>query len=73
MDPQQTWGEMLDAFAAGDLEAAAVAAEVLMDWLKRGGFPPQPLTRVLSDDWDRLICEFICGQVFEAFQNQEIE
>lgn len=73
MDPQTTWGEMLDAVAAGDVDAATEAAEALMNWLTRGGFPPQPLTRVLSDDWDRKICEFVCGEILAASRNQEIE
>ena len=73
MDPQMTWGDMLDALAAGDVDAAIEAAEALMDWLARGGFPPQPLTRVLSDDWDRKVCRFVCGEILKASRNQEVE
>lgn len=73
MDPQATWGEMIDALATGDFEAAADAAEVLTDWLKRGGFPPQSLSRGLPADWDRSVCLFVCGQVLANFRNQEMK
>jgi len=72
MDPQTTWEEMLEALAAEDFDAASEAAAALDRWLQRGGFPPQPLTRVLSDYWNRKICQFVCGQVFEAICNREI-
>jgi len=72
MDPQTTWGEMLDAVTAGDVDAASEAAEALMNWLTRGGIPPQPLTRVLTDDWDRMICQFVCGKVLVTSDKQEI-
>lgn len=73
MDPQTTWGEMLDAIAAGDFDAASESAEALLNWLRSGGFPPQPLTRVLSDDWDRTICLFVCGQVLAACPTQKVD
>ena len=73
MDPQATWGEMLDALADGEFDAASEAADTLMDWLRRGGFPPQPLTRVLSDDWHRIVCQFVCEQVLKASTKQGID
>ena len=73
MDPQTTWGEMLDALADGESDAAIEAAVALMDWLRRGGFPPQPLTRVLTDKWDRKVCQFVCEQVLKASPKQEID
>lgn len=72
MDPQTTWGEMLDAVSDGDFESASEAAEALLNWLRRGGFPPQPLTRVLTDDWDRMICQFVCGKVLATSGKKEI-
>ncbi len=71
MDPQLTWEDMLDALAAYDFTTASEAAESLMEWLRRGGFPPQPLTRVLSDDWDREICQFVCERIQREIQNEE--
>ena len=73
MDPQTTWGEMLDALADGESDAAIEAAEALMDWLIRGGFPPRPLTRVLTDTWDRKVCQFVCEQVLKVCPKQEID
>lgn len=63
MDPQATWEEMLDAIAADNIETAQEYANNLLNWLYQGGFPPQPLTRVLPEQWDRMICWFICRKV----------
>lgn len=52
MDPNQAYEDWLQACAANDKEAALEAAEALLDWLERGGFPPRT--------WlDRHKCEFI--------------
>lgn len=64
---------MIDALADGETDAASESAEALLDWLRRGGFSPQPLTRVLSYDWGRMICQFVCGQVLTASRKQEID
>lgn len=71
MDPQATWNEMLNAMVEGDFEEAGVKADDLTAWLDRGGFPPQPLTRVLSDVWDTMICRFVCRMVLEHAANSE--
>lgn len=63
MDPQTTWEEMLDAISEGVFPEAKHRADALLDWLEKGGFPPQPLTRVLSDDWDRMVCRYVCQKV----------
>jgi len=69
MDPQASWNEMLEAISANDMFEAGLRAEGLMDWLDRGGFPPQPLSRVLPVDWDRMICRYVCQKVRQTAQN----
>ena len=63
MDPQAAWNEMLEAVAGNDLFEAELRAEALIDWLDRGGFAPQTVSRVLPDEWDRLICRYLCRKV----------
>ena len=66
MDPQATWNEMLDAIAESNMLDAELRAEALLDWIDRGGFVPQTLTRVLPDEWDRLICRYLCRKILIA-------
>ena len=66
MDPQSTWNEMLDAISEKNLFEAELRAESLLDWIDRGGFAPQTLARVLPDEWDRLICRYLCRKVLLA-------
>lgn len=66
MDPQAAWNEMLDAISERNLEEAELRAEALLDWMDRGGFVPQTLTRVLPDEWDRLVCRYLCRKVMIA-------
>ena len=69
MDPQVAWEEMLEALATGDLFEADIRAEGLIDWLDRDGFAPQTLLRLLPDEWDRLICRYLCRKIMLAAQS----
>ena len=40
MDPQQTWTDLLDALKQNDHDESRELAEALLEWLRRGGFPP---------------------------------
>ena len=67
MDPQATWQHMIDSYCEGDIAAATEAAEDLVDWLTRGGFPPQVLPdRPMNDGWNRNVavsaCRFIIAK-----------
>ena len=66
MDPQAAWNEMLEAVATNDFNEAELRAEALLDWLSRGGFAPQTVSRVLPAEWDRLICRYLCRKVMLA-------
>lgn len=61
MDPQQTWTDMLDALKQNDHEEAKELAETLLEWLRKGGFPPLVVgDESLGADWHRTIAAFIC-------------
>lgn len=68
MDPRAAWNEMLEAIAVEDLFEADLRAEGLLNWLDRGGFAPQTLSRSLPDEWDQLICRYLCRKVMLAAQ-----
>jgi hypothetical protein len=68
MDPQATWQRMLDAYSARDRIEAIEAAEDLLGWLRRGGFPPQTLPHLPMDtSWNRAIADAACRFVFLTY------
>ncbi|MCA9026795.1 MAG: hypothetical protein KDA86_16430 [Planctomycetaceae bacterium] len=71
MDPQVTWEVLLESIADCNYAEAREMAETLLSWLDRGGFPPQTLPRVLSNDQDRTICLFVCRQVLTEWTIKE--
>ena len=61
MDPQQTWTDLLDALKQNDHDESRELAEALLEWLRRGGFPPIVVgDESLGADWHRSIAAFIC-------------
>jgi hypothetical protein len=60
MDPQAAWNEMLDAIAARDREQTLELAEGLLEWMKKGGVPPQTSAVSLPRQWNRATAEFGC-------------
>ena len=61
MDPQATWQRLLDAYSAHDWAEAKEAAEDLLVWLRRCGFPPQILPNPPMDDaWNRAVAVAAC-------------
>lgn len=42
MDPDAAAKFIIDSLKEGDLPQAGMATEELIEWLKRGGFPPRP-------------------------------
>jgi hypothetical protein len=62
MDPQATWEALLEAISAKDTERTRELAEALLDWMKRGGFPPRATTGSdLGQRWDLAIATAGCG------------
>ena len=61
MDPQATWDELLDAWRKRDWQRMQEASESLLDWLKRGGFPPEVFpTSGLGSEWNRMVLQSAC-------------
>ena len=75
MDPQATWLAMIQALIDEDDELASEYAEALVDWLNRGGFPPEVLPDLgQSEDplsfvnqLDRKIAFYVCALVRADF------
>jgi hypothetical protein len=56
MDPQAAWDRLLEAYTDGDWSVVEETAEGLLQWLHRGGFPPQAVSeRHMGDAWNRAI------------------
>lgn len=66
VDPNATWLEMSQAVANDDWERAAELADILLCWLKRGGFAP-----VVTADpkFNRLVVQTTC----QAIASWEVE
>jgi hypothetical protein len=73
MDPQTAWNELLETLAGDDLMDAELRAEALLQWLDRGGFPPQTSLRVLPSLWDEAICRYVCRRVMLAVSGRSKE
>lgn len=50
MDPQATWFELMNVFQSGDWKRVRDLAEALLQWLNRGGFPPETLVSKATSD-----------------------
>lgn len=60
MDPQAAWNEMLDALVQRDWDQAFERAEALLEWMRKGGFPPQTAAVTMRIQWNRTMAEFGC-------------
>lgn len=61
MDPQVAWKNLLDAFQARDSIELCESAAALLEWLDRGGFPPQTIPGLtMSDRWNRAVARTGC-------------
>lgn len=66
MDPQVTWQRLLDAYSERNWPEAQEAAEDLLIWLERGGFPPQILPdSPMHDAWNRTVVHAACSFVMQ--------
>ena len=60
MDPQAAWNEMLEAILQRDWEQALERAEGLLEWMRKGGAPPQTTAVIMRHQWNRTMAEFGC-------------
>ncbi|HUY87322.1 MAG TPA: hypothetical protein VMV10_01175 [Pirellulales bacterium] len=66
MDPQVVWEQMLDAYSDHDWDAVDEHAAALLEWLEKGGFPPQTVRRrQLRPPANRLIALATCRLALE--------
>ncbi len=62
MDPQATWDMLLQAWSKRNWNEVAELSESLLDWLAKGGFPPETnYPRELGADWDSAVALAACG------------
>ena len=67
MDPQAAWNQLLEAYSHGDWSVVVELAEGLLEWLHRGGFPPQPVSkREMGDEWNRAVAVSACRFALSA-------
>lgn len=60
MDPQAAWIEMLEAVVQRDWDQALERAEGLLEWMRKGGVPPQTAGITMRRQWNRTMAEFGC-------------
>lgn len=66
MDPQTCWERLLDAYSDHDWDAVEEHATAVLDWLGKGGFPPQTVAwRRLRPPAHRLIALATCRLALE--------
>lgn len=67
MDPNATWSELLQSLIEDDWPAAREAAETLVDWLRRGGFPPQVASQLPPEHpWHGAFTQAVCEHILQA-------
>lgn len=71
MDPQVVWEQLLDAYTDHDWDAVDEYAAALLEWLEKGGFPPQTVhDRELRPPANRLIALATCRMAAEEAQKE---
>jgi hypothetical protein len=67
MDPVIAWKDLREAYAEGNLDDMEENARDLLEWLDRGGFPPQTSTDPPMDEhWNRAIIRTACNFALHA-------
>lgn len=62
MDPDATFRELLNAHGTGDWDRVGELAKALLDWMKRGGFPPHVLPGDrIPQAWQRAVTQRVCN------------
>lgn len=60
MDPQTAWNELLEAIHRRGWDQALEHAEALLEWMRKGGMPPQTTEFAMPRHWNRTMAEFGC-------------
>lgn len=59
MDPVAAWRDLINALVQLDWERASELAQALLDWMRRGGFPPDVI--LLVDAGSRMDTSVVAG------------
>lgn len=61
MDPQATLRDLLAAVEVRDWDRIDELSDALLQWMERGGFPPQTLgSPKLGKRWHQAVASFVC-------------
>ena len=61
MDPQAAWQLLIDSYIEHDWPQVLEAAEGLMHWIDRGGFPPETVSgRRMGSTWNQHLAQSAC-------------
>ncbi|MFO0966119.1 MAG: hypothetical protein U0793_11125 [Gemmataceae bacterium] len=67
MDPQETWDQLLTAYAEGDWDRIEELATALSEWLRKGGFPPTVLGQPgLGAEFEQALAQAGCDFCLET-------
>lgn len=71
MDPQAAWNEMLETVVQRDWDQALDRAEGLLEWMRKGGMPPQTASITMGREWNRTMAEFRCLMVLQLVRKAQ--
>lgn len=71
MDPQVAWNEMLDSIHQRDWDQAFELAEGLLNWLRKGGVPPQTAGITMRRHWNRTMAELGCRMALQLVKKSQ--
>lgn len=71
MDPQAAWNEMLEAIQKRDWNRAHDCAEGLLEWMRRGGMPPQTTVVAMRRQWNRTMAELGCLMALQHVEKSQ--
>ena len=70
MDPQATWNALIEKWQECDWQEVSLLSEALLDWLNKGGFPPETMSDWrMGADWNRTLALAICTFAWERATN----
>lgn len=75
MDPQESYSRLLTAWMNRDWSDVAELSEALLDWLDKGGFPPEPnYPKEMGNEWNatvvRATCKFALLRANDVLANE---
>lgn len=70
MDPQESYKRLLRAWMNRDWSDLAELAQAMLDWLDKGGFPPEPYYPLeMGREWNTLVVRATCQFALSRAEN----